>query len=371
MNHGRNFKQCLKVERSTLNGNIIIVLLCVIQAGSVYVTMWSQGLLSHYKMALYDGFVMSFLAIAIFVKGMLYLWQYLNYDVADRRLARVKSDFVAGWLNANYLLALLVPIIVFPTFLSLFSSMKSIIHLVQPFYLDEFLMKADRLIHFGVDPWRITHSIFGTARLSVIMNLIYNLWFLILISYVMWQIVNVNYGRNRLQFLFAFIISWPLIGSFIAILMSSAGPVYYGDIVGDPTIFGPLVEALAVFDKEYEDSYFGIFALATQDMLWANYLKNDTNIGSGISAMPSMHVAIAALLYFSARTLDKYIGRIMFVFLVLVQIGSVHLGWHYAVDGYFSILLMWAIWKFSGWLVARVYGPEEYSKADRAIGSIS
>ncbi|MBL4802424.1 MAG: hypothetical protein JKY45_11065 [Emcibacter sp.] len=55
-------------------------------------------------------------------------------------------------MTANYMLAFWVPLLLLPTFMSLFSSMKSVIHLIQPFYLDEFLMKADRFIHFGVDP---------------------------------------------------------------------------------------------------------------------------------------------------------------------------------------------------------------------------
>jgi hypothetical protein len=296
------------------------------------------------------------------VKSISYIIRYFNYQDEDRVLSRVKTDFLAGWVNANYLLAFLVPILLLPLYMSLFTSMKSIIPLVQPFYLDEFFMKADRFIHFGVEPWRITHRIFGTASLSVMLNFFYNLWFFIMFYYVLWQCFNVQIGRGRMQFLFAFFLVWPLIGLFLAILMSSAGPVYYGDIVGDPSIFGPMMDALTTFDKQYEDSYFGIFALGTQDTLWAHYLKNVTSIGSGISAMPSMHVSVAALLYFSGREANKYFGYSMLVFLILIQIGSVHLGWHYAIDGYVSILLTWGIWKFSGWLAGRVYGSEELVK---------
>lgn len=174
-------------------------------------------------------------------------------------------------------------------------------------------------------------------------------------SYVLWMIVNVSFGRERLQFIFTFVIIWPLVGSLFAVLLSSAGPVYYGGVVGDTSIFGPLMDLLKHYDNQFQDSAFGIFPLNAQDMLWADYLKNDTNIGSGISAMPSMHVAVAALLYFSGRSISKYLGYGMLVFLILIQIGSVHLGWHYALDGYVSILLTWGIWKFCGWLTDQVY----------------
>jgi len=343
------------ISRSVLRGNIILLCLFALQAGGVYSVMWYYGLLDHFKPSLYAAILLVSLGLVLFVKSISYGLLYMGYDDEKKGLSRIRADFLAGWLNAEYLLAFLVPMLLLPTFMSLFSSMKSIIHLIQPFYLDEFLMKADRFIHFGIDPWHITHSIFGTAGLSIMLNYFYNMWFFIMFSYVLWMIVNVRFGRDRMQFLFAFVIAWPLIGSLLATFMSSAGPVYYGDIVGDHSIFGPMMDALRAFDGQYENSALGIFALNTQDMLWADYLKNDTGIGSGISAMPSMHVAIAALLYFSGREINRYIGYGMLIFLILIQIGSVHLGWHYALDGYISIVLVWALWKFCGWLAGRVY----------------
>lgn len=365
------FKGKTEVARTTIQGNIILLCLFAIQISAVYLTMWSQDLLSHFKPSLYGNILFLSLFVVVFVKGISYALMHYSYDDGERGLSRVKSDFLSSWLTVDYMAAFLLPMILLPTFLSLYSSMKSIIHLVQPFYLDEFLMRADRFIHFGVDPWRITHSIFGTAIASVVLNFIYNLWFFIMYSYVLWMIVNVRFGRDRMQFLFAFVIIWPLIGSLIAVGLSSAGPVYYGDVVGDSSIFGPLMEALKQYNGQFKDSPFGIFALNTQDMLWADYLKNDTNIGSGISAMPSMHVAIATLLYLSGRQVSKYIGYGMLVFLILIQIGSVHLGWHYALDGYLSILLTWAIWKFCGWMVDRIYGEEDSSATDNALGNQS
>ncbi len=364
MDHAVVLKGNMSVARSTLQGNIILLCLFAAQAIGVYVTLWAYDLLSHFKPSLYAGILVVSLVLVLLVKSLSYMFRYLGYEDHERGLPRIKDDFLGGWLNANYMLAFLVPMLLLPTFMSLFSSMKSAIHLVQPFYLDEFLMKADRFLHFGLDPWRITHGIFGTAFLSVMLNFVYNLWFFIMFSYVLWMIVNVHFDRKRMQFLFAFVISWPLIGLLLAVFMSSAGPVYYGDIVGDHSIFGPLMDGLKAFDQEYKDSVFGIFALNTQDMLWDDYLKNDTGIGSGISAMPSMHVAIAALLYFSGREVSKYIGYGMLIFLILIQIGSVHLGWHYALDGYLSILLVWLLWKFCGWLTGRIYGPEKPPEAD-------
>lgn len=342
------FRGRIEIERSTINGSILLFCLFTAQAIGVYITLWNYDLLSHFKPALYAYVLYFSLGFVVLVKGLSYVIRYTGYEKLDRGLGRVKQDFLDGWLNVNYMLAFLVPMFFLPTFMALFSSMKSVIHLVQPFYLDEFFMKADRIVHFGLDPWRITHFFFGTEYVSVFLNYIYNLWFFIMFSYVLWQIVNVGFGRDRLQFLLGFVIAWPLIGNVFAIFLSSSGPVYYGDIVGDFSIFGPMMDILKDFNEPYKDSFLGIYALDTQAMLWADYLKNDTGIGSGISAMPSMHVSIAALLYFSGRQVSPYLGYGMMVFLILIQIGSVHLGWHYALDGYVAILMTWVLWKLCG-----------------------
>ncbi|MDF4804113.1 phosphatase PAP2 family protein, partial [Vibrio parahaemolyticus] len=39
-------------------------------------------------------------------------------------------------------------------------------------------------------------------------------------------------------------------------------------------------------------------------------------------------------------------GYFACAFAVIIQIGSVHLGWHYAVDGYASTLTTFTLWKF-------------------------
>jgi hypothetical protein len=38
---------------------------------------------------------------------------------------------------------------------------------------------------------------------------------------------------------------------------------------------------------------------------------------------------------------------------VIIFIGSVHLGWHYALDGYLGIAGVWLIWKFAGFVLGR------------------
>jgi hypothetical protein len=42
--------------------------------------------------------------------------------------------------------------------------------------------------------------------------------------------------------------------------------------------------------------------------------------------------------------INRWIGITFSVFAVLIQIGSVHLAWHYAIDGYLAGIAAAAIW---------------------------
>jgi membrane-associated phospholipid phosphatase len=43
----------------------------------------------------------------------------------------------------------------------------------------------------------------------------------------------------------------------------------------------------------------------------------------------------------------------MWIFAAIIMLGSVVLGWHYALDGYAGILISVAIWKITGVVLSR------------------
>jgi hypothetical protein len=61
-----------------------------------------------------------------------------------------------------------------------------------------------------------------------------------------------------------------------------------------------------------------------------------------------MHVAIAALLVIATWDLNRWIGLFMLAGAMLIMVGSVHLGWHYAIDGYAAAIGVWLIWRVTG-----------------------
>ncbi len=54
--------------------------------------------------------------------------------------------------------------------------------------------------------------------------------------------------------------------------------------------------------------------------------------------MPSMHVSIAVLIALSLDHLNRFMGLPGWFYVFVMQLGSVHLAWHSAIDGCVSIL---------------------------------
>ena len=51
--------------------------------------------------------------------------------------------------------------------------------------------------------------------------------------------------------------------------------------------------------------------------------------------------------------LNKKLGYIAWIYAFFIQVGSVHLAWHYAVDGYVGAILVVALWHLIGYLLRR------------------
>lgn len=98
---------------------------------------------------------------------------------------------------------------------------------------------------------------------------------------------------------------------------------------------------------------FPLWMLSAQDMLWDSYVTGVRGRGTGISAMPSLHVTIAVLMAMTAFRLNKKLGYLAWGYALIVQIGSVHLAWHYAIDGYLGAILVVALWHAIGYWLRR------------------
>jgi hypothetical protein len=229
-----------------------------------------------------------------------------------------------------------------------FSFFKCLIPDIQPFNWDNWLAQWDATIHFGSPPWQLLQQILAYPWLTRLIDFSYVLWAIVIPFGMIWFAIGRCSSRLRMQVLLTNVIAWFLLGNVAALALSSAGPCYYGHVAGSTDPFAPLMQYLGYVNDQY-----GIYALKIQAWLWDGFTVQNTTLGYGISAMPSMHVGATFLLALAAWQSHRIVASLLLVYTGVIFIGSVHLGWHYALDGYVALIGVWTIWSVVGRLLRR------------------
>jgi len=258
------------------------------------------------------------------------------------------EDLRDNYLTVERAVGALVIAVFLPTFLSVFTGFKTMISVTNYYAWDATFEVWDRWLHFGWHPWELLHPLLAYPWVSSVVNIAYHLWIVLLYIVLFWQAFTTRDARLRMQFFLSFVLTWMLLGSLLATLFSSGGPVYYGRLTGLPDPYMPLMDYLhAAADVGV------IWVLTVHDALWKSQMMGVYDFGSGISAMPSIHVSTAVLIALFGWRVDRRLGIAFTVFALVIMIGSVHLAWHYAIDGYVATVLTILIWRFCGWWVDR------------------
>lgn len=279
-------------------------------------------------------------------------WRLLVLTYVDKvpdRMAALRSEVWEFLTDRQRLLGGAIATLIMTIVLLSYAQMKTLIPVIQPFDWDIAFMSLDRALHFGIDPYRILHAFLGWDLSLVFFTGMYNVW-LILAYFVLFGACFMRPDNPaRLQFLIAFLLTWAVGGNLIATIFSSAGPPYYA-LLGFGDAYAPLFEKLNA-----HAATGALTVVDTQALLWRFYtLPESVN---AISAFPSMHVASSVLMALIGFKIARYLGIALSIFAGLMMIGSVLLGWHYAVDGYVGAMVAVAVWLFSGWLVRSSVGP--------------
>jgi hypothetical protein len=253
------------------------------------------------------------------------------------------------YLSAERIAAAAPIFLTVPVFMAVCTSMKDLIPVLNPYHWDPALATLDRALHGGTDPWRLLQPVFGNAWATAALNALYHVWFLCILGGWFIPAFSTRRPRLRLRYFIATFLAWAGIGTFAAVALSSVGPAFYGHVVPGPNPFAPLMA-----DLHRADAIIPVSALATQDWLWNLYARGHTALGSGISAMPSMHVASTLLFALLLRGWNRALGWLGFAFLGLIMIASVDLAWHYAIDGYAAIAMGLVAWYCAGWITDRM-----------------
>jgi hypothetical protein len=335
--------------RDSLGRHQTLAALILGYALACYATGWATGGSAVVDIQLYAGEFA--LMIALFAAALA-LASAARRIGADRRglglIDAVRRDLAAVVLPTERLRAFLAPALLGPLFFTSFGSFKRLIPYIAPFGWDERLMRWDRWLHGGAEPWTLLQPLLGAPGVTAGLSAVYNLWFFVMFGTFIWQAATLRRPALRMQFLLSFALFWIVIGTALAMLLSSAGPCYYGRVTGLADPYAPLMAYL-----RHAAQAAPVWSVQMQDLLWQNYESHGTLLGSGISAMPSMHVAIATLLACFGWGVSRWAGAAYTLFAAAIMVGSVHLGWHYAIDGYTAAIVGVALWRATGWAVRR------------------
>jgi hypothetical protein len=232
--------------------------------------------------------------------------------------------------------------------LPLFELFKQHVLPARGFPLDPYVAALDRLLFVGNDAWRVTHALFGSVSGTLFFDRIYALWLPMMFIFPMVAVMAARDERVRARLLGCWISSWVLIAGLGAWIFGSAGPCYYVQLVGPDAGFAELNARLAALGAAAQKEGQVLAVLDFQALLLAEHLNPAFLPAGGISAMPSMHVAMATLFALGGYQVSRALGHAMALYAVLIWIGSIHLGWHYASDGIAGAAMMAMLWHVSG-----------------------
>jgi hypothetical protein len=280
--------------------------------------------------------------------------------VFNRPFAIAWSSMTAAWLLWRYFRgprqlrqavsgprlvgAILASALVVPTQIT-FQALKQSIGPVIGFRADPLLHRVDVLLHGGM-AWTWFEPLLMRPSWVRAIDFLYMAWFGLLFVFFFWASWS---GARvlRQRALIAFLLMWIGGGTATAWLASSAGPCYYEHVVAGADPYAPLLARLDAIGSEHGE----LKARFNQRGLWEIRRADTWGHFAGISAMPSLHVGVAVLLAVVAMQRSRVLGSILTAYAAVIQIGSVILAWHYAVDGYLGALLAVLCWKAAGALV--------------------
>lgn len=209
---------------------------------------------------------------------------------------------------------------------------------------DRTFHRWDLALHGGIEPWRWLHPIVGFPAITQLIDQAYFAWYYVVTLCLVWQAWNPNRGA-RTRFFVAYALTIVLLGTAMAHALASGGPVFYAGLVAGQDPYGGLVTYLHEVHAQEP-----LRAVRLQHLVWANHFSGARQFWLAMSAMPSLHVALAAVFACAAWAQSRHLGMILTAFAAATLLGSVSLGWHFAVDGYVGIAGALGCW----WIAGRV-----------------
>lgn len=287
-----------------------------------------------------------------------FLWLRLTAKDADGQWLTGRPGWALAWrrfrqhyLTPTRVAGALIAGLTVAVSINVFGAWKLSIPRIHPFDWDARLAAFDRALHGGHYPWELLQPLLGHPAITNALDITYFTWLPLLAVVCAWQAWSPRRDL-RLRFFLSFVLVWILLGDVAATLLSSAGPCFYGRLVAGPNPFAALFAYHAQVGEIHR-----LGSPLVQDALWQHYIGATATPYTGISAMPSIHVSMPVLYTLLGWRISRRLGLAFAAYALVIWLGSIHLGWHYAVDGYASLIGVAAIWWVTG-VVVRRFAPD-------------
>ena len=237
-------------------------------------------------------------------------------------LGRARTYFTAEWRRPAFLaFCLLLAGINMTTFMWV----KPLLNYLVPFWADPMLADTDRALFLGTDPWALLTWLNSTP-----MAIFYHRgWFALMILTLI-VVVSARPSPEKSAAMLTYFVLWSIVGPAIHALLPAAGPVFYAQLG-----YGDRFADLQAVPETMEVATY----------LWTIYAGEGFGPGSGISAMPSLHIATTAWMIIAVGRFAPRWTVPMAVAGLLIFLLSISLGWHYALDGIVGGAAAWLCYR--------------------------
>jgi hypothetical protein len=242
--------------------------------------------------------------------------------------------FPRVWRPQDFLHSLIAAapfLVAWPLFMAGFTAVKTLLNDIVPFTWDFTFMTIGRELHFGKHPWQWLGI--ENPAVTHFLESAYAFWGVLLVAVPLAVTLRRPNCAARARFLISMILVFILLGNLVAGAFMSAGPFWFELSGAEHNDYAGLFAYLMQADPNGDFS-----AISFQRYLWHAYTAGATQVGTGISAFPSVHVAVATLYALYAWPLGRLPRVAAVLYLLAVTVGAVHLGWHYSLDCYAGFL---------------------------------
>jgi hypothetical protein len=194
-----------------------------------------------------------------------------------------------------------------------FMWVKTLLNYKVSFWADPYLARADFALFAGHEPWALLHSLDFSGA-----GLVYHpVWFVLLI-FALLMTAAAKPSPKKSAVLLSYFVLWTVVGPLIHTLLPAAGPIFY-----ERFGYGARYAAISSSPEVKQ----------VADYLWDIYATKRFGAASGISAMPSMHVAMSTWTVIAFHQFARRWLPVALIGWAVIASLSIALGWHYASDG--------------------------------------